>query len=111
MLEAAIYYGISIEEFWRLSIADIQLTMEARQKKEEDRLKLRLESIYFQAVMAGVATSFYNPIGKGVEKIPELYECFPELFKYEPKKQDWRVAKDRLLRFADAHNKQAREKE
>ena len=79
--------------------------MEAYQKKEEDKLRLEIELKYFQAIVTGASTSFYNPIGKGVDKIPELHECFPELFEYEPKKQDWRVAKDRLLRFAAAHNK------
>lgn len=39
-------------------------------------------------------------------KYPTIDKVFPSLFEpQEPKQQDWRNAKDWLMKYADAHNK------
>lgn len=38
-------------------------------------------------------------------KFPKIHEAFPELFEeMQPQQQDWRLAKERMLDFANHHN-------
>ena len=38
-------------------------------------------------------------------KFPQIHEVFPDLFEDTSKQQDWRIAKERMMKFANNHNK------
>lgn len=103
--EIALYCGISINDFWDLTIAEIKLIVKVENQKTENRTKEEARKIYSLASLIGVAFASNNPLCNGKVKYPKIYEVFPSLFEAEkPQQQDWRIAKERLLNFANAHN-------
>ena len=42
-------------------------------------------------------------------KFPAVQEAYPGLFEEPDKVQDWRIAKERLMRYAEAHNRRRKE--
>lgn len=87
-----------------MTIAEINLYIETENIKRKEEEKRNALLIYNHAYLVGIAVSAFNPISDGV-KYPQIYEVFPEIFEREkPQQQDWRIAKERLLKFADAHN-------
>lgn len=38
-------------------------------------------------------------------KVPALHEAYPGLFDAPDGVQDWRIVKDRLMRYAEVHNR------
>lgn len=66
------------------------------------------ELTYVNAMLVGRTTA---NVLSGKNKIPQIYEVFPSLFgKPTPQQQNWHIAKERMLNFANAHNKKRGEK-
>lgn len=104
MLESALYCGISIDAFWNYTIDDVKLLIEAFNKREKNKMQWEAQQTYINAMLVGRTTA--NILSNGKSKIPQLYEVFPNLFdKPTPQQQDWRIAKERMMNYANAHNK------
>lgn len=55
-----------------------------------------------------IAPSVNRVLSKNA-KFPSAAEAYPGLIELErPAQQDWRIAKERLLRYAEAHNAKRR---
>jgi hypothetical protein len=102
-MESAVYCGVGIKEFWDLTIKEVSILIEAYNKHQKEQLQWEAQLCYDNAMLIGRTTAFIMSGGK--DKIPQKYEVFPTLFeKPTPQQQDWRIAKERLMNFAKAHN-------
>ena len=105
LLPIAIECGISHWEFWDLTFGEISLLIKVRNKREKQRLQEAAAFNYSLAHLIGLSVA--RLMDKNA-KYPPIHEAFPNLFDdvdLTPKKQDWRIAKERLMRYAEAHNK------
>ncbi len=94
-LPAALDAGMTPTEFWTATIAEIRQVLESRERCLKRELQQQAALDYRHAYL--VAALFGG-------KSPSIHEVYPALFE-EEKKQDWRIAKERLLRYAEAHNR------
>lgn len=107
--ESAAIAGIAPSAFWDMSLHEINILTSAFTKKQEADEKRRAIDIYNSAVLTGQAYAAVSPYSKS-HKFPQIYEVWPSLFKEQPKpkQQDWRIAKQNLLKYASNHNKKYR---
>lgn len=102
MFPFAIEAGIDAKEFWYYTIPEINGTIEGYKK----RLATKAAMDYKLADLIG--SSVARLMSK-TAKFPKLAEAYPGLIAPEvPQTQNWQVAKERLLRYADAHNAKRR---
>lgn len=98
----AIEAGIDAREYWYYSIPEINATIAANRKKLE--IKARMDHKLADLIGASVGRLLSNNA-----KFPSPAEAYPGLIVPERTvQQDWRLAKERLLRYADAHNAKRR---
>lgn len=106
MLPIALQCGIGAREYWELTYGEIVDTIEAYNAIEKRRTQESAALVHQLANLVGISVS--RLVDKDA-KYPELHEAYPTLFEVpEPQKpvqQDWRIAKERLMRYAQAHNK------
>ena len=100
-LETALVYGISEQEFWTMTITELQRAVEAKQKVE--KLNLKQKAIYDYKLANLIAIGFAN-------KLPEIWEMYPTLFDSEEEiqKREQKQAELSALRFinfAESFNK------
>ena len=87
-------------EFWESTIAEIRDLMESYQRRETAKAKQQAAMNYRLSALVSSAL---------VGKLPPIHEAYPGLFDPPDAGQDWRIAKVRLLRYAEAHNRKRRE--
>lgn len=98
----AVEAGIEVDKYWHLTIVEINVAVAAYKK----RLATKAAMDYKLADLIGSSVS--RLLNKGA-KFPTIYEAYPGLIEPErPKEQDWQIAKERLLRYAEAHNAKRR---
>lgn len=91
--------GVDPIDFWEYTLNEMNLMLEAYKA----RLKTQAQMNYSHAatIRAGVA----NVLDGKHNTFPKIHEVYPGLFDAPVShKQDWRVAAERLRRFAAAHN-------
>lgn len=99
--------GIDAREFWLYTVEEINMTIEGYKKRVATRAALD----YRQADI--MAMSINRIIAKDA-RFPTFNEAYPGFALEEqedtgrPKQQDWRIAKARLLQYAEAHNAKRR---
>lgn len=87
---------MTVEEFWTATITEIRQTLESHERCLKRQMQQQAVMDYRHACL--VAASFGG-------KSPPLHEVYPWLFDPPSGQQDWRVAKERLLQYAQAHNR------
>jgi hypothetical protein len=107
MLDNALDLGISEDQFWNMTIGELDRLIESRQRVEKYRAKERATFDYTLALLIGRATqgsSEENPF-------PDLYEVYPDLFLEEAiKRQQEKANKQaelsaiRFIQFAESFN-------
>lgn len=106
MLPTALQCGIGVREYWELTYGEIIDTIDAYNISEKRKMQENAAMIHQLANLIGISVS---RLVDNSAKYPTLYEAYPQLFDIpEPPKieqQDWKIAKERLLRYAGAHNK------
>lgn len=106
---------MSVEEFWSLSVGEIVDYLEAYERRERQRRKRELENLHF--LSQDIFQHMTRLVNGGNEKLLELWDFFPELFREEKEVAD-KDEKDKIVAvykaqmqdFAYRHNhKRARE--
>jgi len=105
-LKSALDYGLSEEQFWSMTIAEIIRHIESKKRLENERLR---EKAVFDYTLA-------NLIGKSVARIyhnsntmPDISEVYPSLFdseEIEEQKQERKkeLSTARFRQFAQSFN-------
>jgi hypothetical protein len=97
---------MDLDKFWTYTIEEIDLFIKTNNEREMNQLKETAQLNYINSILIGLSSSHFHPLTNGKPHIPELYEVYPNLFeKPKPQQQDWRIAKERLMKFANLHNK------
>lgn len=110
MLPFAIQVGIGAIEYWSMSYGEIADTIEAFKVMDIRRVKEKAAMDYNLANLIGTScTRLIN----SEAKFPSLKQAYPTIFvdEEEPNEgmQDWEIAKERLMQYADAQNKKIKE--
>lgn len=104
LLPSALECGISLFDFWDLTFGEISLYISIHNKKEKLRIQEQAAFNYSLANLIGISVT--RLMDKN-SKYPSIEEAYPNLFdslEVQPKQQDWRIAKERLMKYAEAHN-------
>lgn len=106
MLPIALQCGMSVFDFWDMTYGEILMTIEAYNERLLVNLKEKAVMDYQLANIIGLSVA---RLMDNNAKYPEIHEVYPSIFKEpeteKPVQVDWRVAKERLMKYTDAHNK------
>lgn len=114
-LESAIYYGISEEAFWHMTIPELQRAISAIKQKQMDDARLRASMDYTLAALTACFMAKTHSKSATVPKMEEIYaSLFMDADTLEKRKEEERLREEelsaiRFKRFADSYN--ARHKE
>lgn len=107
MLDNALDWGISEENFWNMTIGELDRLVSSKRRQEDHKLKERATMDYTLALLIGRAmqgSSEENPF-------PELYEVYPKLFFDEYRRKEEAKAEQqaelsaiRFIQFAESFN-------
>jgi hypothetical protein len=107
MLDNALDWGISEEQFWNMTIGELDRFLDSKRRQEEHRLKERATMDYTLALLIGRAfrgSDEENPF-------PDLYEVYPKLFLEELTQQEEKkrqlqdeLSAIRFIQFAESFN-------
>ena len=105
ILPPALQSGVSISEYWYLTYGEIKATIDAHQANQKLHTREQASQNHSLANLIGLSVA--RLINDEAE-YPSLKEAYPGIFSDivdEPVQQDWRLAKARLLQYAEANNK------
>lgn len=92
--------GISELDFWGMTLGEVTRAMESHSRREQQRVRERAAWDYRMAELIG--TSVSRLFGG---KYPPIQDAYPGLLEDADRRQDWRIAKERLLAYAAQHNR------
>lgn len=112
--EECLVMGLTHEEYWNLTYGEIIGTIKANNRRRKEQLQEKATLDYNLANLIGISAS--RMMDKKA-KMPPIEEAYPSLFSKtqeqteskKPPQQDWRIMKERLLRYTDAHNRKRKE--
>lgn len=96
--------GIPEREFWDMTLGELTRAMESHNRRERLRAKEQAAWDYRLAELIGASVS--RLFGG---KYPSIQNAYPGLFEAPDRRQDWRVAKERLMEYAARHNQKRKE--
>jgi hypothetical protein len=103
----AIEAGVSVQDFWNLSLAELYDTVNTYSKRREKEFKNSIRMQFLHAELV----SRYLALGKN-DPVPQPWDYYPSLFAEEKKnydlaasKEEMEQFKDRRRQFANAFNK------
>ena len=109
LLPIALQYGLSVFDFWNMTLKEILAYLKAVQEQE----KTKRQDLYLQA---SLTANFVGSIING-KPIPPIHQVFPELYQElaqkERAEQDYKAMmlyKEQMLDFANYHNKRRQAK-
>lgn len=103
MIEAlypqALDAGLAPDEFWGMSIGEVEQVINARLKRQQEQTKLQATMLWKLGNL--IAFAAHDP-----KHYPPLHEAFPGLFQppQEQQQTDWRVMKARMASYTAAKN-------
>jgi hypothetical protein len=107
MLDNALDWGITEEQFWNMTIGELDRLVSSCRRVEKHRLKERATMDYTLALIIGKAV-------RGADEehpFPGLYEVYPDLFREEAIKkakdeeeQQAQLSAIRFIQFAESFN-------
>lgn len=108
MLDNALDLGIYEQDFWNMTIGELDRLVNSRQRVEKHRAKERATFDYTLAMLIGRAVT-----GSDEEHpFPDLYDVYPKLFEEEKQKieeersaQQAQLSAIRFIQFAESFNK------
>lgn len=116
LLPNAMKAGVSYADFWDLTYGEIMLHIKVHNEVKVDELKAQAAQQHSLANLIGMSVA---RLMDKEAKFPTLYECYPELFAEEAKKEqeemaekEWKLYKARIMEYSMANNaKQKAKKE
>ena len=104
-------YGISEEQFWNMSLAELMRMIESYKRREKERLK---EKAMFDYALANLIGKSVSRIYSSSNSFPEIYEAYPTLFEseeFEEQRQERlnELSALRFKQFANAFNARFKE--
>lgn len=94
--------GLSADEFWDMSIGEVEQIVNARLKRQQEQTKLQATMLWNLGNL--IAFAAHDP-----KHYPPLHEAFPGLFRPPQERQtDWRVMKARMTVYSVAKNAKMR---
>lgn len=107
MLDNALDWGLTEEQFWSMTIGELDRFLSSQKRQEEHRLKERATMDYTMALLIGRAMQ-----GSSEERpFPELYEVYPRLFAEELRNREEEklelqaeLSAIRFIQFAESFN-------
>ena len=102
-LPLALDIGIPERAFWEMTFGEVTRAVESYNRRKQAADKERAAWDYRMAELIGASVS--RLFGG---KYPAVHEAYPGLFEETAGGQDWRIAKERLMRYADNHNRRRR---
>lgn len=107
MLDNALDWGISEQDFWNMTIGELERLADSKQRIEKYKAKERATFDYTLALLIGKAVQ-----GSSEEHpFPDLYEVYPDLFFEEAKKRQEdleerqaQLSAIRFIQFAESFN-------
>lgn len=111
MLENALDYDISEQDFWSMTFAELDRLIQSKQRMIKYRAQERATYDYLLAALIGRA---YAASMSASSKFPEIHEVYPSLFDEEQKVQARQEQKNQLSalrfkQFAHSYNKKLKE--
>lgn len=110
-MAAALDSGISEQDFWNMTLAEVERAVEskARVKKAEQQEKASFDYILADLIGRSVARGLSSQ-----NKFPEIYEVYSTLFDSQQLQEEKQKAKAdisalRFMQFAQAYNKKFKE--
>ncbi len=105
-LDNALDYGISENDFWNMTMAELERAIES--KKRVDKLRLQ-EKATFDYTLANLIGKSISRIYSSSNKMPDISEVYPSLFNSEEIEERKQEKKDKLSvlrfkQFADSFN-------
>lgn len=98
----ALYVGIGAVDYWHLTYGEIVATIEVYNSRKEEERKENEVNLYTLANLIGLSVA---RLFSEKNKFPTIYELFPDDFnEISSPSEDWRVMKERFLKFAKSHN-------
>ena len=91
---------MTAEGFWLSTPGEIADAALSHHRRRKAALTERASMDYRLAILIELAFC---------GKVPPLHEAYPGLFDAQDVVQDWRIAKERLMRYAEAHNRRRKE--
>lgn len=112
MLDNALDYGLSENEFWNMTFGELDRYVSSKQRTEKLRLKEKATLDYTLALLVGRAMQ-----GSSEEHpFPKLYEVYPEVFADEIEKRERDLQEEReqlsairFIQFAESFNRKFNE--
>ena len=113
MKQIALQSGISVSDFWDMTVGEVAETVEAINKKEEIKLKQQAIMDYTQAktLISGIAALFSKD-----EEMLQIDQAYEWLFEKETKKIEedkknaqLEINKQRMKEYAEYVNKRRKE--
>lgn len=106
-------YGITEEQFWNMTIAELERAVRVEKKKNEFERKQRAIDEYRFADLIGISVS--RSFSKE-NRMPQIAEVYPDLFDtaevQEAKKQkQTELSALRFIHFAQSHNSKFKREE
>lgn len=106
MLDNALDYGISEQEFWNMTIGELDRKVSSCKRLDKHKLKEKATFDYTLAMLIGRA------FGADEEHpFPDLYDVYPELFKEDIKRHEEeesarkaQLSAIRFIQFAQSFN-------
>lgn len=93
---SALDAGMTPKEFWESTVAEIRDRLESWGRRETARIRERAVMDYRLAAL--ISSACFG-------KMPRPHEAYPGIFEPPDEIQDWRIMKERLSRYAAAHNR------
>jgi len=110
--ESCLMIGMTHLQFWESTYGEIIDIINAHNKNKKEEMQETATMNYQLANLIGIS------VGRLMDKkakMPPLEEAYPSLFDSkkdeEPKQQDWRVFKARMMQYATSHNQKKSKEE
>jgi hypothetical protein len=105
-LDNALDYGLSENEFWEMTFAEIERALASKKRQEQRRAS-------FDYILADLIGRSVARVHNSSNTMPTLAEAYPSLFDKQAEEEEIQAQKDKLSvlrfkQFAQSYNKKRR---
>lgn len=108
MLPYCLNYGLSLNDFYCLTLTEVTRFLEVHFELLKNRNKEKASYDYNLAYLTGIATHLEPP-----ENYPGIYEAYAGVFDKTDirgkSQEDWKISKEKFKEYARMHNKDRKE--